>query len=980
MMDTPLEANELDNAEIAYSFECATTELSKKLCVKPADLTIISQNIRSIYKNLADLQSNVTLLKFEPDVIVLTECRLTQHKPIPCLQNYNSFATTIHLNQNDGVTTYVKNTHRTIFKEINLTHASCLQINIYNTIILCIYRSPSNHCAERFINSLNTYLESIKSFETIVIVGDININTLPRTSEICQERNNRLNYLNMLSMHGLLPGHNLPTRIDSCLDHVMLKMNKTKNSAVVAVLQTSITDHLMVLLSLSKTSYKNSIKSKIVINYDNALKSLNKESLISLLTLNDPNILCQKVIAIVQKCLIDNTITQRIPRSKQIIKPWITQGILRCILNRNNMQKKLRNDPYNEILKITYKRYRNYCNNLIKKLKRKYDREQLSKASKNSKILWKTINNITNYKSTKTPNIQLLNAKASPKESVNFANSFFSNVGKSLAESISVQNLTNNSSPISSQSSSFVLLETDPTELYNIIMNLKSDSAPGWDNIPTKFLKLSVHVIVPALCHLANLCFDKGIFPDLLKQSIVTPVYKSGEREDINNYRPISVLPSISKIMEKLINNRLLKYLNKFSILSSSQYGFRQGVSTEDAVAAISNLIVEHVDNGKKCLAAFLDLKKAFDTVSVEILINKLEKVGVRGMSLQLLRDYLSNRKQRVKIGDFASDDESISYGVPQGSVLGPTLFLIYINDLCNAKIKNAKVFCYADDTAIVFSGISWNDVKIGAEEGLFQVSTWLRQNLLTLNVSKTNFMTFTKYNSSQPNNVFSLKLHKCNSVNSFCDCPNINKVDNTKYLGVIIDQRLSWHHHIELLMSRIRKTIWIFKILRHVASRELINQIYTSLAQSIQNYCIPIWGGATKTKLLELERAQRSLLKVMYFKPYQYPTDLLYRESGLLTVRKLYIQSAVLKVHKSLEYKPELLNKRRREKVATVVSTQSQFAARQYAKQSAYLYNSINKILNIYPMNYYTCKKTLTEWLLKLNYEQTEKLLEIVS
>jgi hypothetical protein len=236
--------------------------------------------------------------------------------------------------------------------------------------------------------------------------------------------------------------------------------------------------------------------------------------------------------------------------------------------------------------------------------------------------------------------------------------------------------------------------------------------------------------MVPLITYLANLCFKHGVFPNYLKQAIVTPVFKSGNRSIASDYRPISVLPAISKILEKLINTRLINYLNKFQILSDNQYGFRQGISTEDAVSALSSLIIENVDNNKKCITVFLDLKKAFDTVSVPILINTLACIGIRDIPLSLLSSYLHNRSQKVKIGKYLSDECDVNYGVPQGSVLGPTLFLIYINQLCKMCIAGGSIFTYADDTAIVFSGNDWDDVRKTAEVGLAKVARWLQANL----------------------------------------------------------------------------------------------------------------------------------------------------------------------------------------------------------------------------------------------------------
>jgi hypothetical protein len=983
MDNTLLTLNQLDNLSIAQSFECLPEDLYKHTNINKFDFTIVTQNIRSIYSNIDDLRLALSSLSVNIDILILSECRLNPIKPIPPLDSYSTFSTTNHLNQNDGVVTYIKNTHKAKVKEVKLSQASCLEITVSNIKILGIYRSPSNHNTDSFISSLSDYLETIKINKNIIITGDININIIHKLNEQSQERTNRLSYLNMLSMHGLLPGHLLPTRDKTCLDHVMLKIDKSKTCATVGVLNTSITDHFMVFLKLSKINTINNDlrKTKTVTDFENALCSLSKENLSNLHNVTDPNILADLLISSLRKCLLENTIITLIPRNNRIIKPWITLGILRCIRNRNNMQMKLRSDPDNITLKITYRRYRNYCNNLIKKLKRTYDKEQLAKAGKNPKHLWKSINNITSRKPNKTENSVLLDIRSTPIQSVNTVNIFFASVGKSLAENI----LSNNANQVPSVNkpsnpslASFVLLETDPTEIHMILMSLKSDSAPGWDNVSAKFLKMASGIVVPIITNLVNICFKNGIFPNALKKAIITPVFKSGNKEDPSNYRPISVLPAISKILEKLINNRILNYLNKFGILSSSQYGFRQGLSTEDAVTALSSIIVDKIDKNKKCLTVFLDLKKAFDTVSVASLADTLENIGIRDIPLKLMKDYLHNRIQKVKIGNHISNELNITFGVPQGSVLGPTLFLVYINQLCGMEINNGRIFSYADDTALVFYGDTWEDVRDSAEKGLSKVAYWLNSHLLTLNTSKTNYICFTNYNSSQPGCHFRIKIHTCNNNNpENCSCSVITKVESTKYLGVLIDQRLTWHLHTELIMTRLRKLIWIFKNLRHIATKTLLKQIYLTLIQSILTYCIPVWGGATKTKFLELERAQRTVLKVMHFKPFRHPTLDLYMLSDVLSVRKLYVLFAILRLHKSIQYSTFTQNRRRNNNMIPTSSINTTFASRQFVSRSAKLYNIINKQLNIYHLPSYECKKKIYDWLKPKSYYDIENLFQ---
>lgn len=1010
-MDNTLNViKEIDETEIINSIKCDIDDLPFHIKCNSQDFSIITQNIRSIYKNIDDLQVTLSTLTNDIDIIILTECRLNVNKPIPCITNYISFQTSNLLNQNDGVVLYAKNNTKSKINEIKLQHASCLQVETNNYTIIGIYRSPSNHDAERFIDSLNQYLETIKTHKNIIIMGDININIIPKQNENNYDKNNRNNYLNMLGSHGILPGHLLPTREDSCLDHCMIKLDRNTTTGNIAVLNTTITDHCTIYLKLTNTKNKKIKKylTKTItkINYENAIITLANNKLDDLILCDDPNTITEKLINIINESIQENTKEIKLPKSKRNIKPWITPGILKCIKNRNDMQKRCRLDPCNETLKITYHRYRNFCNNLIKKLKRKYDKETLNNATNNNKTLWKNIKTIANLSQTKMDCTELLNIKPNPIEAVNYVNNYFGQLGQILANDITnkihqINQATSDNNK--TQPTSFVLLDTSQIEVYNTILSLKSDSAPGWDGITSRFLKQAIHLLTPVLCHLVNLCFNKGVFPSLLKQSIITPVYKSGDRADANNYRPISVLPSISKIIEKLINTRILNYLNKFNIISASQYGFRGGVSTEDAVVKITSRIVEHLDHRKKCLTVFLDLKKAFDTVSVPILLHKLENVGIRGVPLLLLKSYLTDRKQRVKINQYASADIGINFGIPQGSVLGPTLFLVYINELCNLKLKNGQVYSYADDTAIVFTGSSWKNVHREAELELSLITNWLEQNLLTLNTAKSQYICFSINNVNQPKQSI-IKIHKCPNFNNNtnlnnktpnnfndnhslpddnsthsnqCSCPTITKVEHIKYLGIIIDQRLSWHKQIELVAGRVRKLIWVFKTLRHIAPKKLLIRIYTALAQSIITYCIPVWGGASKIKFLEVERAQRSLLKIMFFKPYRFPTNELYTIGEVLTVRKLYIAQIIVRKQKTLIFDPGIFERRRKDLAAPPHITRTAFANNQYDKQSTHLYNKINGILDIYPKRLYHTKNLITKWIKNLMYDEIESLLK---
>lgn len=979
-MDSNLiNSKELDELAIVENYTCPIEHISNHININNTDLKIISQNICSIYCNLDDLLVTLTKLQTKVDVLILTECSLNLNKSIPHMHNYSSFFTTKHINKCDGVVFYVNNCLSTSVEEIVLKQASCLQITVNNVIILGIYRSPSNTDAAEFLDSLDKHLATITSAKNVVIAGDLNINLIPKVDEHSHVVKNRNKYLNMLAMRGILPGHRLPTRKSSCLDHYMLKLDMANISAAVAVLDTTVTDHYMIFLKISNIINRNNLssKTKTSINYDKALLLIRNSNLHELHLQTNPTILTELLINSIKKCLLESTILKPIPCSVRLIKPWMTLGLLRCIRNRNDMQRKLRSDlGDNNILKITYRRYRNFVTNCIKQLKRKYDREKFNNVQKHPKKLWRAIDNFTNRKNNKSISSKLLQIKSSPMESVNYVNNYFCNVGRILAENICT-GLPNSQPNSCIMNESFALLKTDCQEVYSTLMNLKSDSAPGWDNIPTKFLKMASEHVVPIITHLANLCFEQGIFPPALKCAIITPVHKSGDKNTPCNYRPISVLTAISKIIEKLMNSRLVSYLNRNDILSSTQYGFRQGVSTEDAVATLASRIVTQVDSGKKCVVVFLDLKNAFDTVSIPILVHRLEEIGIRSTQLQLFGDYLCDRKQRVKIGDIVSEEEDVIFGVPQGSVMGPTLFLIYINSLCKMKLENGHVLCYADDTAVLFTGHTWESVRNSAEKGLRKITNWFNSNLLTLNMTKTNYICFTINNTTQPNNNFTIKIHTCVDLD-MCSCEAIEKVASTKYLGIVVDQRLSWHQHIELVTARVRNLIWIFKKLRHVLDKSLIGSIYVALAQSVMSYCLPVWGGANKTNFLYLEKAQRSLLKVIYFKPYKFSTEILYLQTNVLTVRKLFVLHTILSVHKTLHLNPALLGRRRHYQVADVTRVRTTYAQRQFVGLSTYLYNLINKTTNIYSKTSRECKKTLGDWLKIKTYDEIEALIKM--
>lgn len=962
--------SELDAISTSKLVICDVDEVAQYMEKGRNNLSVISQNIRSINANISSFTTLLHRTGLRWNVIILTECWLSVTHGIPSLDGYSYVASTSNHTQNEGVVVYYEKNMQVVIEEPPIKDANCLLLKTnMDTCILGIYRPHGYNNVQNFLTSIDIQLKTLSNYKNIILCGDINIDISPNTTDT-----RSTDYLNILASHGILPGFLKPTHGKTCLDHVMIK---SKSDPTCFIIQSSVTDHESIALNLnSNMQVRNKPKPRSYIDYKKMDEDVMNIDFTPIFATFDVNIATLTLINLLCTLVKSNTKTKKCSKRKFIKKPWITAGLLRCMKNRDNLHKKLKQNPANETLKVTYKRYRNYCSNLIKKAKRDYDRSLFESAKGNPKKLWGAIKEVTNSSNKPDYSAQLISS-INPIESINKVNHFFANIGKQLAERITATNDTPVTDDLTiSPQSSFVLMPTSKTEVLNIIKGLRDNCAVGFDQISGGLIKRYAYVLCSPITHICNIAIDSGVFPSAFKKAIIKPIHKSGDRDCVNNYRPISILPAISKILERLVNKRLVSYLESNNILSSSQYGFRSGKSTSQAVYELVNSVISNLDDSKKCITVFLDLAKAFDTVSIPHLIQKLERVGVRGIPLKLFQSYLTDRKQCVKIEHDVSDELCVDYGVPQGSILGPTLFLVYINNLCNLQLNNGKIISFADDTALFFSGKTWDDVFTNAQIGFNRVQSWLKNNVLTLNTDKTKYIAFALKANLLPPNTFTITAHSCAQQRS-CSCPLIERTDSIRYLGIIIDQVLTFKPHISVLVSRLRKVIYVFRTLRNIADRNTIRMVYYAICQSLIEYCITSWGGVAKTNLMDVEVAQRAILKVGAKLPYRYPTTDLYKDWSLLTTRQLFILHTVLKQHCELIYDPDRTNKKRRK--AIVCSTpllRTSTAKKFFQFLGPYLYNKANNKLDIYNKTKSTCKRLLTTWLNTLDYNSTEALL----
>ena len=285
------------------------------------------------------------------------------------------------------------------------------------------------------------------------------------------------------------------------------------------------------------------------------------------------------------------------------------------------------------------------------------------------------------------------------------------------------------------------------------------------------------------LAYIMNLSLTTGVVPSAWKVSRVSPIFKEGDPLDTSNYRPISVIPACMKIFETLVHTQLYTFIDANNILTANQSGFRPKHSTQTCLIDVSDYLLDNMSSGLFTGAVFLDLKKAFDTVHHNVLIKKLESVGMQGLELEWFSSYLNDRYQITKIGDHYSTKAPVKFGVPQGSILGPLLFTVYINDLTNhLKSTESKVYLYADDTAIFVRGKTVEGINRVLNSELNHVSRWLQKNFLTLNVKKTKTM------------LFATKRKLATSIESlkvYIKKDPIENVQSLKYLGIWLDPSL---------------------------------------------------------------------------------------------------------------------------------------------------------------------------------------------
>jgi hypothetical protein len=592
---------------------------------------------------------------------------------------------------------------------------------------------------------------------------------------------------------------------------------------------------------------------------------------------------------------------------KRKFKPWITNGILTSSKIRDKLYSKYTKskDPVikKEIL-IEYKKLRNFIVNLTRRSKENYYKKYFEKNNNNLRMIWKGLKEIVNIKSKSDSSPNCIEEEngiiTDPAIISNKFNDYFSDIASNILKERKFDGIKQYHQFMGSSSEKTLFFKpTDKDEIAFIISLFKRGKASGPTSIPYDIIQLTKLIISEPLAKIANLSFETGIHPELLKIQKVVPIFKKGSKLKTANYRPISLLSNINKIFEKIVFERVYDFIQDTNQFYNYQYGFRKRHSTGHALINITEQIRMALDHNQIACGIFVDFQKAFDTVNHEILINKLHHYGIRGNICDWFSSYCKNRKQFVSILGFESEKRTIMHGVPQGSVLGPLLFLLYINDL-HKSIYFSTTYHFADDTNLLLIGKNAKEIQKKMNKDLKGLYSWLLANKISLNVAKTELIIFKKVHNPPP----LLKI-KLNGKKNF---PS----QSVKYLGVYLDSSLSGKTHCDNLLTKLRRANGLLAKIRHhisphhnlhntsldsslfsldelgslnipIVNNKTLISLYYAVFNSILTYGCQVWGSLGNPSFQKVIRLQKEALRIITFSNYGEHTSPIFKELKIL-------------------------------------------------------------------------------------------------
>ena len=858
--------------------------------VNGISLSILMLNIRSCCKNFDQFVSTFCNVISYFSCIILTETWLTQVRDnafnIPGFHCVNLYRN----NLGGGIKIYVKESvqcevlDRYTFVN-NLFEMLTVELLYGNNryILATVYHPPTSFPVKNieFIDLFTYFMKEVIDLKIpLIIAGDININLLNYSNHVYVDM-----YTRNLFELGMKPLVTIPTKVNvenritrfSIIDHIWVSNGLQSDQTF--IIPIDITDHFPVICFISLPSL---LVPRVITAKQRRLTPRGKEifrMLLSNIHVNTThmdintayNDYFDKVFDGYNMAFPIKKCTNR--RDKNSFA-WVTPGLKDCIKKKAKLYRAYLNGS---ISKGDYTLYKNRLTNLIRRSKRLYYEKLLLENAGNSKILWSTINSLLNRRNGQVLKEIVDNGTVLKGDAmVNYFNQYFVNAASSVTSCLPQTNDFVCLAVRTRQSCFF--LPTSISEVKKIILNLKNKGSKLLDIHPS-VLKENINIFSFHIVELYNLAIEVARYPDALKIARVNPGHKSGPPEKVDNYRPISALPLFSKVFEKLTLCRMDSFIARHNLLTPCQFGFRKGCSTTHAIIKLLSRVVQAYHQKHYSACFFLDLKKAFDTINHKLLLQKMEHYGFRGHCYRFLYSYYQNRKQYVNANGYNSVTMPVTCGVPQGSILGPLCFSLFINDLPLAVEEETILF--ADDAAFVLTSPTLEGLLKKIRNLFSDLAAYLNINKLVPNASKSKLMMFTsRPTSNLPVMLFGGK--------------EIEWISEFKYLGLTITNTLNFTRHISNIALKISRITGSIVNLRSMLPTQMLVKLYYALAFPHISSHIVVWGAAPTYQLkylyVRINNMLRMILSVRRVNGRPViSNDDLYKQLGLLNLTSVY-------------------------------------------------------------------------------------------